>query len=54
MLLKKSKKLDKTSFQYPLFTAKESEIEREIQELDLDNVTPIEALKKISEWKKKI
>jgi DNA mismatch repair protein MutS len=49
-----SKNIDKSSFQFPLFTAKESEIEREIQELDIDNITPIEALHKISEWKKKI
>ena len=40
--------------QYPLFTAKDSEIEREIQKLDTDNLTPLEALKKIVEWKKKI
>jgi DNA mismatch repair protein MutS len=53
-LFSKSRNLDKSSFQYPLFTAKESEIEREIQEMDLDNITPIEALSKISEWKKKV
>ena len=41
-------------YQYPLFTAKESEVERDIQKLDLDNLTPIEALNKILEWKKKI
>jgi DNA mismatch repair protein MutS len=41
-------------YQYPLFTAKESEIEREIQKMDIDNITPIEALNKIMEWKKKI
>jgi DNA mismatch repair protein MutS len=44
----------KTGFQYPLFTAKDSEIERDIQGMDLDNLTPIEALNKISEWKKKL
>jgi DNA mismatch repair protein MutS len=43
-----------SSFQYPLFTAKESEIEKEIQEMDIDNITPIEALSKISEWKRKV
>jgi DNA mismatch repair protein MutS len=54
-LLTKTEKEKKTNgFQYPLFTAKESKIEREIQELDVDNITPLEALKKISEWKKKI
>ena len=53
-LFSKSKKVDKSIFQYPLFTAKESEIEKEIQELDLDNITPLEAIAKINEWKKKI
>ena len=50
---KKSKSIE-NGFQYPLFTAKESEIEKEIQDLDIDNLTPIEALNKISEWRKKI
>ncbi len=43
-----------STFQFPLFTAKDSEIEKDIQSLDLDNLTPIEALNKISEWKKKV
>ena len=43
-----------TGFQFPLFTASDSEIERDIQGIDLDNITPIEALNKISEWKKKL
>ena len=42
------------TFQMPLFTAKDSEVEQEIQKLNLDNLTPIEALNKIAEWKKKI
>ena len=42
------------AIQYPLFSAKDSEVEREIQKLDTDNLTPLEALKKIVEWKKKI
>jgi DNA mismatch repair protein MutS len=50
----KESKMRENGFQYPLFTAKESEIEREIQDLDIDNLTPIEALNKISAWKKKI
>ena len=53
-LLSKKKEGKDSSSQYPLFTAKESEIEREIQEIDIDNITPIEALSKISEWKKKV
>ena len=43
-----------SSYQFPLFLAKESEIEREIQQIDTDNLTPIEALNKINEWKKKV
>lgn len=50
----KQTKKKENGFQYPLFTAKESEVEREIQDLDVDNLTPIEALNKISEWKKKV
>ena len=38
--------------QYPLFTAKDSEIERD-PKLDTDNLTPLEALKKIVEWKRR-
>mgnify|MGYP000867948037 FL=1 len=52
-----SPKEDKKStngYQYPLFMAKESEIEREIQKMDVDNLTPIEALNKIVNWKKRI
>jgi DNA mismatch repair protein MutS len=51
---KKRDKSKENGFQYPLFTAKESEIEKEIQEIDIDNLTPIEALNKISKWRKKI
>lgn len=47
-------KRKENGFQYPLFTVKESEVEKEIQNLDIDNLTPIEALNKISAWKKKI
>lgn len=43
-----------TAFQFPLFSAKDSEVEKEIQSLDLDNLTPMEALNKIADWKKKI
>jgi len=51
---KSKKQKGENGFQYPLFTAKESEIEKEIQEIDIDNLTPIEALNKISKWRKKI
>ncbi|MGI6423534.1 MAG: DNA mismatch repair protein MutS [Candidatus Dojkabacteria bacterium] len=43
-----------STYQYPLFLAKDSEIEKEIQDIDLDNLTPLEALNKISQWKKKV
>ena len=40
--------------QYPLFSAKESEIEREIQKMDIDNINlPIEALNKIMNGRKR-
>ncbi|MDX9739412.1 MAG: DNA mismatch repair protein MutS [Candidatus Dojkabacteria bacterium] len=44
----------KTGYQYPLFFAKDSEIEKDIQSIDIDNLTPLEALNKISQWKKKV
>ena len=52
---KKSKK-DNTNgaYQFPLFYSRDSEIEREIQKIDLDNLTPLEALNRISEWKRKV
>ncbi|MDD2578026.1 MAG: DNA mismatch repair protein MutS [Candidatus Dojkabacteria bacterium] len=53
-LTKREKEREINGYQYPLFRAKESKVEKEIQELDIDNITPLEALKKISEWKKKI
>lgn len=42
------------SYQYPLFYSKNSEIEKEIQELDINTLTPLDALNKISQWKKKV
>jgi DNA mismatch repair protein MutS len=54
LLLSSKENPNGSTFQFPLFTAKESEVEREIQEIDLDNMTPLEALSKIGEWKKKI
>ena len=56
ILDKKESKKDTllSTYQFPLFLADNSEIEKEIQGLDLDNLTPIEALNKILEWKKKI
>jgi len=56
LLNTKNSKKEETngSYQFPLFYSKDSEIEREIQKLDLDNLTPLEALNRISEWKKKV
>lgn len=50
----KREKLKNTVSQYPLFTVKNSEIEKEIMDIDIDNMTPLEALNKILSWKKKI
>ncbi len=52
----KDTKIDekKSTYQFPLFLSKDSEIERDIQKIDIDNLTPLEALNKISEWKKKV
>lgn len=50
----RKEKSNLTAMQYPLFSAKDSEVEKEIQGIDTDNLTPLEALKKIVEWKKKI
>ncbi len=51
---KKNKANQENALQYPLFFSQDSEIEREIQGLDTDNLTPLEALKKIVDWKKKL
>jgi len=51
---KEDKRTTASAMQYPLFSAKDSEVEKEIQKLDTDNLTPLEALKMIVEWKKKI
>lgn len=51
--VKKEEKVQST-YQLPLFLSKESEIEKEIQSLDIDTLTPLEALNKIHEWRKKI
>lgn len=40
--------------QIPLFELGDDEITKEIKEVDLDNLTPIESLNLISSWKKKL
>lgn len=49
---KKKEKFD--SLQIPLFQISDNGIVSEIDEIDLDNLTPLEALNKISTWKKKL
>ena len=43
-----------TSVQMTLFEAPESEVEKELKELDVDSLTPIEALQKLDELKKRL
>jgi len=43
-----------TLFDVPRHVQKPSEIEEELKKLDADRLTPIEALQKISEWKRKL
>ncbi len=50
----KSKNNTDPSHQFSLFVPSDSEIEKEIQDIDIDNITPIEALSMIAKWKKKI
>ena len=42
------------NLQIPMFTTNDSEVEKEIKELKINDLTPLEALNKISEWKKKV
>lgn len=48
----KQKKED--SVQIPLFELKDDVIHKELKELDLDSLTPLEVLNIVSEWKKKV
>ncbi len=47
-------KLRPENLQIPMFSTRDSEVERDLKNLELDKLTPLEALNKISEWKKKI
>ena len=47
-------KLKPENLQIPMFTTADSEVERDIKKLNLNELTPLEALNKISEWKKKV
>ena len=42
------------NLQIPMFTTKDSEVEKEIKNIKVNDLTPLEALNKISEWKKKV
>lgn len=50
---KKAKSETNSELQFSFFDAAESEIRNELQKLDLENMTPIEALQKLLELKKK-
>lgn len=41
-------------YQLSLFSPYTSEVEDELKKLDINNLTPVEALNKIAEWKKKL
>ena len=43
-----------TSVQMTLFEAPESEVEKELKSMDIDSLTPIEALQKLDELKKRL
>ncbi|MCH7904397.1 MAG: DNA mismatch repair protein MutS [Armatimonadetes bacterium] len=43
-----------TSVQMTLFEAPESEVEKELKQIDVDSLTPIEALQKLDELKKRL
>ena len=47
-------KLRPENLQIPMFSTRDSEVEKDLKNLELDKLTPLEALNKISEWKKKI
>jgi DNA mismatch repair protein MutS len=47
-------KMKPENLQIPMFTTADSEVEKDIKKLNLNELTPLEALNKISEWKKKV
>lgn len=47
-------KMKPENLQIPMFTTADSEVEKEIKKIRVNELTPLEALNKISEWKKKI
>jgi len=47
-------KMKPENIQIPMFTTQDSEIEKELKEIDINELTPLEALNRISSWKKKI
>ena len=42
------------SVQMTLFEARESEVEKELKQLDVESLTPLEALTKLDELKKRL
>ena len=41
-------------YQISLFAPQQSVIEKELRDLDTDSLTPLQALQKIAEWKKRV
>ena len=54
ILHSKKDKLKPENLQIPMFTTSDSEIEKEIKNININELTPLEALNKVSEWKKKV
>ena len=54
ILHSKKDRLKPENLQIPMFTTKDSEIEKEIKQIKINDLTPLEALNKISQWKKKV
>lgn len=50
----KSKKMSNDDFQISLFEMKDDELRKEISDLSVDSMTPIEALNRLNELKKKV
>ena len=45
---------EQMSVQMTLFEARESEVEKELKQLDVESLTPLEALTKLDELKKRL
>lgn len=52
-IISKTEKAKVESLQIPLFQIEDSRLQKELEELDLDSITPIEALNILVKWKRK-